>query len=487
MPTSNLISDNAANLFDLLSIESHAGILDYQAHKSSVPLWLLIRPYFLRLLLSELLYKESPLISLQAPKTPIIKALNCIVLAKIRTLTYPSDKPVDVLIRSTGAGLQIRDGLLFNRLCDHFVGEKQSTTEVLEDFFDWRWPTKRHFDRVIYNTPLRTLDLMRSKLTSKQVNYSVVAALCDFLGERCKSLLNWDIDQHQKKWLMALTVQAASSAPIWYSRYLELLQRKKVKLLIVEEASYGGWLACLIKAAKDLGIPTAEYQHGLISKGHYAYNYAPNLLTQKKLIDCLPEYFLTYGSWWGTQINAPVRQIVVGNPHRDFYKNAACTDKAVPSDILILGDGRETAKYLHLAAALVLHIKNSDRIVFRPHPEERHKFKNSTEKKTDSGVYIDTNADIYDSLRQAHTIISEVSTGLFEAIGFVNRILVWETAKSKFGIPNHPFTGFASVEQAAHLINDDGIFSSHVALSETIWASNWKSRYNSFLQEAANL
>lgn len=482
MPSSN------TNLFDLLSIEDDASILNYQVHEKSIPLWLLVRPYFLRLLLSELLYKEFPLISLQTAKVPVIRALGALARAKIKTIAYPSDQPVDIMIRSTGVGLQTRDGLLFNRLCDYFVGERHRTTEVLEDFFDWRYPSKRHFDRVVYNTPLRTSDLLRSKLTFCQTDRNTAVAMCDWLRQRCKGLLNWDLSHHHHKWLMALTLQAASSAPIWYSRYYELLKRKKVRLLIVEEASYGGWLACLIKAANDLNIPTAEYQHGLISAGHYAYNYAPSLLKQHRLIACLPEYFLTYGSWWGTQINAPLRQVIIGNPHRDCHVKKVLKKSSVQkNDVLILGDGRETDKHLRLAAELATHLKKSDRIIFRPHPDERYKFKDSTEKEPALGICIDKNADIYDSFRQAHTVISEASTGLFEAIGFVNRILVWETAKSKFGIPNHPFTGFSSVSQAAHLIGDDTLLASHAALSETIWASDWQSKYSRFLQEAANL
>ena len=80
------------------------------------------------------------------------------------------------------------------------------------------------------------------------------------------------------------------------------------RLLIKEEACYGGAdNACAILAARNLGMVSAEYQHGAVSSGHNAYNFAPAISSAKSYRKTLPDYFLAYGSWWAAQINAPVK------------------------------------------------------------------------------------------------------------------------------------------------------------------------------------
>ena len=74
----------------------------------------------------------------------------------------------------------------------------------------------------------------------------------------------------------------------------------------------------MIVAAKEMGIRTAEYQHGAVSRGHDAYNVAPGQGSSPEYQKVLPEFFLGYGRWWNEQINVPVTKVAVGNPHRDW-------------------------------------------------------------------------------------------------------------------------------------------------------------------------
>ena len=99
-----------------------------------------------------------------------------------------------------------------------------------------------------------------------------------------------------------------------------------------------------------------------------------------------------------------------------------------------------------------------------------------------AALYIDSNPDLYYSLRTAHTVVSEVSTGLFEAVGIVDRIFIWDTQKSRFGYPMHPFEKFDSVETLIEKLTDKAYGIHNESLkSEDIWSENWKSNYENFL------
>ena len=472
----------AASLFDILAIEDDPAILEFHCPRTRLPLWPLVRLYFLRLVISDKFYKETPLINTSRSALPAARMTKTLARTAWWQLTTKQAQTANILIRATGAGLQQNNGLFFNRLCDHFVAQRPQDTLVLEDYFDWQWPHPRQFDRVLYNTPWRMIDKIKTKFVLDQAQRTIVASMVTWLRQRSCNRLGWEISDDQLTWFQAHAHHAIAAAPIWYERYSRLLIKKQIKLLIAEEASYGGWLVCLIKAAKDLGIPTAEYQHGMVSAGHDAYNYAPALLATGQLRQCLPDFFLTYGSWWSEQINLPTQSIVVGNPHRASVLQAKKHSASAQRDILILGDGRETDVHLRLAQTLADAAPSPLRVVFRPHPHERHKFRSGTPPISTEFVHIDTHEDIYDSFRQADTVISELSTGLFEAAGIVKRVFVWETEKSKFALPSHPFYGFSTAQQAAQLLNSSSLHSECNSLGESIWASDWQSRYAAFLQ-----
>jgi hypothetical protein len=97
------------------------------------------------------------------------------------------------------------------------------------------------------------------------------------------------------------------------------------------------------------------------------------------------------------------------------------------------------------------------------------------------GFTIDHVPDIYLSLANVHAVISEVSTGLFDAVGFADRIFVWNTAKSQFSLPDHPFSSVHSApDLASKLQNSDGDGVPSVD-PEEIWASDWQSRFREFI------
>jgi hypothetical protein len=65
-------------------------------------------------------------------------------------------------------------------------------------------------------------------------------------------------------------------------------------------------------AARECGIQTIEFQHGIIDRGHVDYNYPPDIDAGSRVY--CPDVLLTYSHFWNREVNYPVKQVLaVGN------------------------------------------------------------------------------------------------------------------------------------------------------------------------------
>ena len=394
------------------------------------------------------------------------------------------DPQYPIILMATGARLFHRDGKYFNGLSDYFVSAAPERTFVIEDLFGSKWPYPRHNNNVILHTPLRVEGVLRGRLRAGRYREHA-RALVELVSQRAKNKIGWDIGNERRQWLERLCTNGTASLLPRYRKYHSIFKKMGARLLIKEEACYGGAdNATAILAAKHLGMVTAEYQHGAISSGHDAYNFAPAISNDSAFQQILPDYFLTYGSWWGEQINAPVKKITIGNPHRAETLDASSSVLAHGRKILILGDGVETTIYLDLCERLAAMLESAVEVVFRPHPLERA----SVWAKHPDGfvgkVRVDAHQDIYSSFREVGAVVSEVSTGLFEAIGLVPKVFIWDTPKARFSFPVHPFQGFSDANELARLVLDDSAGRVSTRQMESIWAPNWQRNYLDFIEKA---
>jgi hypothetical protein len=235
----------------------------------------------------------------------------------------------------------------------------------------------------------------------------------------------------------------------------------------------------LVGSARSLGIKTAEFQHGAISAGHDGYNFAPTLIDSSEYRQTLPDYFLSYGAWWVDQINAPLKKVIIGNPNRD--KVAAVEAVRERRVCLVLGDGFDFDLYANLVTSLQPLVRKAGvTVVFRPHPLER----SQVIKRADGLPFeIDMETDIHTSLRGAFAVVSEVSTGVFDAIGLADRQFVWDTPKTKFVYPAHPCVRFSTAEELAELLANSWAGRVSDATASAIWAAGWRTNFIRFLTE----
>ncbi|WP_159448208.1 CDP-glycerol glycerophosphotransferase family protein [Dethiosulfovibrio salsuginis] len=304
----------------------------------------------------------------------------------------------------------------------------------------------------------------------------------DFVANRAITLIGWSLSQKRKRFLIEGLSRRAASIPGARLLYSRLFRRTRARMLLREEASYGG-SSIINMIARENGLVTAEYQHGSISSGHDAYNFSKTLCDSPDYRRTLPQFLLGYGTWWLDQLQTPSEKIPIGNPFRTDALKRVRMDGDRKKDILVLGDGTETEKYLSLCSFLADALSEKYRVVFRPHPIEREQVARKYGKRKGK-IALEWEKDIYDAFASADILISELSTGLFEAIGLVRSVFLWDTEKARFCYPSHPFSTFSSSDDLVEKIAFGKEGEVSASIIESMWASGWESNYRDFLKNA---
>jgi hypothetical protein len=198
-----------------------------------------------------------------------------------------------------------------------------------------------------------------------------------------------------------------------YRLLLEWLRPGEVVLVV----GYGQ--ASLIRAAKDLGIPVTEVQHGVIGRYHMGYSHPhppPNR-------DYLPDRFLSWGPYWTRDVDFPLPPEaveVVGFTHfrkaRARYADAARD----PKRVLVVSQG---AIGPALAERMWLNreaLEGYD-VHYKLHPGEYQRWRDYPALVALSGlpnVTVVKEADLYGLQARSRFQIGVFSTAIYEGLAF---------------------------------------------------------------------
>ena len=465
-------------LQDLLEIENDGFFAGCVCPSTGIPVWPTIRNQYFRMIISDWLYTSQQLVD-TAKKPPVCRIGKVAARAAVHNFTHPPRRSF-LLIYASGAGLLDYNGYSRNRYTHGFSQLLGNDTWSIEGLFDDKWPLPREGGRISFSLPGLASTALYSRIGVAGAARRIAQEVVGRATHRSSSLFGWQPGGARKEWLKNSCERQLTGYPLrrkWLMRWLE---RVEPRLLLVEEGCYGH-AAVLNATARECGVPVAEYQHGIVTSGHDAYNVAPALERSDSYRHALPDFFLGYGAWWNRQFNAPTKKVVIGYPHRAALLDRKITVKREPGMILVLGEGIETGSYLEFCRKLGNLVSSDYKVVFRPHPLERSRCIPSV-PGVGQGFSIDQEPDIHSSLSMADVVVAELSTGLFEAVGLARRIIVWNTAKSRFGLPNHPFARFDTLSDLARMIEKDGSAGIVSGVeSEEIWASDWKGRFQGFI------
>lgn len=372
------------------------------------------------------------------------------------------------------------DGKYFNRYVDLFAEMFPDNSYIIEEpLLDWEWPFKRFNNDVYFNVTAKIKSELFARFFAGKY-YAVVSQMLEYYLVRVKNILGLEFTDREvisfKKY-----ISRQIYAMKYMSKWLERRLTDKTKIVLMVGAAFPHNYPINVMLKKH-GVKSVELQHGYITSTNVMYNYAKNILDCGELKNGMPDYMLTYGNWWNTQVNCPVEKIAVGNPYHDYcfdtLINSPKTEKRV---ITILGCNQNTEHYVKLVDFLSKSIIDFV-FKFRPHPGEQREAKSITES-AGYNINFDTNLDIYDTLKESYAVIGEVTTVLFEAIGLVERIIVWETDYTKAFMPEHPFERFKNSDELINLFykSDNRNYS-----NSDFWAQNWRDKYRQFINNILN-
>lgn len=470
-------------LQDILEIENTLEILDFVCPNTDYLLWPRIRATIIRMVIDRELYGQETLIKAGSRILPG-KVLQCFAEGVIHNLKY-LNKSAKIVFFTTGLTNIKLGNSYFNRVSDYFSLCFPDSTLLIEDAFEWQYLKPRANKNVMYHTPYVLSAAFRARLPLKRIKEHNILEFIKFIETRLQKIIKFQFAKTQKEFLHKLLLGYCQSLEFQLAMYEKLYQQLKPELIFFEDGCYG-YRSHLIRLAKEMGIKTAEQQHGLVSAGHDAYNYAPMLLHSSSYQKYVPDFFLAYGQWWADRINPPLEIKIIGNPHRETmaqkYKPVALNKHK----ILLLSDGVRFHVYFEMAKSLKKKIGNEYEILVRPHPMER-KVTIERYAKNDEGIEVDSSENLYERLAETYAVIGEMSTALFEAVGLADKIFVKNHPITKFSLPDCPFDQFDDVEQLTAKLSLDNSGGVSGIATASIWAEAWENNYREFITKSIGL
>lgn len=460
----------------LLSVEDAPEILSFRTAEDE-PLWLYMRYPVLYDILSRK-YLQAEVLSASRPLG--LAALQYMAKAEMHNLFCRRERK-SILLYTTSRGI-VQDGKYKNQYVDDFMNCFPSLTFSIEHPpLDWKWYANRGNQDIVYNGINLALSSAAAKHTADRRAAQQAKKLFAFVKQKVQYALRLELSADEEDYAIRQCLYEYHRIVLHSQWLLKQALKRKTKLAVIVGGSYSRY-AYMIRKLKEAGIRTADLQHGYITNANTVYNYAESLLRKDDIKSAVPDYLLTYGSWWNTQTNLPYRQkIVIGSPFRTnsikrFQRNSS------GKTVVLIGCARNTAEYLALARELCDRLEGYQ-VIFRPHPAERYEVSRRLNGKT-AEYQIDFSPDLYSLLQKTDFLISEISTVLFEAIGLVPHCMIWRTPYSSFILPRSPFQDFTTSDELIRLIQTPAV--QEMSASD-FWDENWEKNYRRFIADAGGL
>ena len=183
----------------------------------------------------------------------------------------------------------------------------------------------------------------------------------------------------------------------------------------------------IFRAAKELGIKTFEYQHGIVTENHIAYNYPKIDFLEEQV--SLPNIIFSYAPIWFQNNFLPnVNILSLGNSF--LYKQLQQNAKKTPirGIVVISADdiGKRLLEFLR-NEKLQKEIKNIP-IYFKLHPNQFHQNHYYTEqlKNFDNIKVITDEFSVGELLENFNTLFTILSTAIYEALQSQRKVILLE-------------------------------------------------------------
>ena len=222
----------------------------------------------------------------------------------------------------------------------------------------------------------------------------------------------------------------------WHKYKKPLIQKLLKKIqpkVIIEVIGYETNKMIINEVAQEMGIHCVELQHGVIGKGHIAYNYGI-----KKRLKQFPEFLFVYSQYWKNTCSFPIggqNIIATGFPYmenqiRKYPKN---TNEDGQIRIIVYSSTDSTEpiqKFTEEVMALLDQFGYNYKIVYKLHPLEYSLQTKIWDKiKQSSKVdFIDTpNKSLYELCSYSDVQIGVKTTAVFEGLSYGLKTFILNT------------------------------------------------------------
>ncbi len=215
---------------------------------------------------------------------------------------------------------------------------------------------------------------------------------------------------------------------VYIKHFLSEILKKMNPGAVLIRCGYGRFPMALSQACRELGIPSIEVQHGLITK--YLIPYNRTTPTDNK--DCIPEYLLTHGEIYADLVRngnlfEKNKVIATGYPYLEntlrMRKPDATLKHAISSfshNILFTSQwivASEIQDFVIKVAEQFEHDHLDVGILFKPHPYDKTEYAD-IHKKHKHLILIDKYEDIFKFFAIADIHSTVYSTSGLEAMAF---------------------------------------------------------------------
>lgn len=456
----------------LEKLESDGKILDFKFSKNKMPMYLMVRSGLIQLLINKEFNLSNP--HIKANSRSINEMLKYIYHTLKSNIFFAPKK--DIYIFSSGIVNKLEGSKYINRLYDKFNQSLYDKTQIIEGSvkLGYLMPKK---ENIYFKDIIDIIIVLISKVIKvKDEDFIEIEKLIIFLE---KSKLFEKDDLAEIKYSL---IKWSKRIDFSYWIYRQLLKIKKPKLIIVEDGHYFGHTS-LLQAAKSLGINTAEYQHGYVGLAHPAYNYHKNIFGEIK--EYLPEYLLTHGEYWSSVTRTPSEKVAIGLADLSNKIEKLEKIEKETNTILFISGGTVYKTLNKLIKKSFVDLKELGyTILLRPHPSELPALEERYSNLINMGIKIDT-VSLYDTLQKVDIVVGmEVSTVLYEAVCFSDKIYLMNTGYTKFYEPKTCFLSFTNKEELIQNIKEEKTLN-HDA--NYFWDNNWKKNYINFIENTIGI
>lgn len=372
------------------------------------------------------------------------------------------------------------DEKYYNRVSDDLLLSHREESFLIEQYnsFEFRYPRihNRHANSLVFDV-LYMLLIKTGIVKLDHAENNILEAIL----QSVQSEFN-EVKDKERNELKLIFINQILKAKAQYLLFKNLFYLKKPEIIFIEDASYGS-NAYVVKAAKDQGIKVGEIQHGFVGKSHMAYNYSESVVNSNLYKEYLPDYFLTYGDFWGEEITLPSRKVTIGKP--SIQVHAAKQNKIKKENVILFISSGNTLEETQKVLNIILNNTNGTdwRVKFRPHPLENGNVKERYGRLIEGGMAIDLNNNVYDSIIESECVIGDISTVLFEAMAFENKIIISYLSR------HNPQVTFPESSVLILEIDDlkdiSTILDKHKNLKfdySKVWARDWEKNFDTFLK-----